>query len=72
MLIRKSKFRKQDLRKAFDDFYVFVTPRGLKKEHFFFLQLIAKKKNGGYYIQTINLGESEKVTAVLKLFLICY
>ena len=42
--------RKQDLRKAFDEFYIFVTPRVLKIEHFFFLQLIANKKLGGVTI----------------------
>ena len=36
--------RKQDLRQAFDDFYVFVTPRVLKIEKKIFLLLIANKK----------------------------
>jgi hypothetical protein len=53
-----------------EDFYFFVTPRVLKIEHFFVLQLIANKKNNrGYHIPMIDLGESEKVTAVLKLVL---
>ena len=52
------------------DFYVFVTPRVLKIENFFFFQLIANKKNNrGYHIPMIDLGESEKVTAVFKLVL---
>ena len=45
-----------------------VSLRLLKLEHFFFLQLIANKKNNrGYHIPMIDLGESKKVTAVLKL-----
>ena len=56
-------------RSCSDDFYVFVTPRVLMIEFFFFLQLIANKKNNrGYHIPMIDLGENEKDTAVLKLF----
>ena len=65
--------RKQDLRKAFDDFYVFVTPKSIKdRTIFLFLQLIANKKIIGVtiYHAMIDLGESEKVTAVIKLVLI--
>ena len=46
---------------------MFVTQRVLKIKHFFFFQFIANKKNSkGYHTPMIDLGESEKVTAVFK------
>ena len=39
----------------------------IKDKTFFFLQLIANKKNRSYHIPMIELGKNKKVTAVLKL-----
>ena len=59
--------QKVDFCKAFDDFKVFVSPRVLKIEHFYFLPLMANQKNRGDHLAMIDLGKSKEVTAVLKL-----
>ena len=59
---------KFDVCNTFDYLKDFVSPRELKIEHFFFLQLIDNQKiAGGYHIKMIDLGKFKEVTTVLKL-----